>query len=86
MVLDIIENILFGSGAYIGFFIVITFAFLLIILYKYLGIVSVVLTFYFGYRYYELYNSGSGSWLLVLWGLAWICCFIEVVFMLKRKE
>jgi hypothetical protein len=85
MVLDIFEQIIFGNGAWIGFIVLALMSFVGITIYKWFGVITIVLFTLLGLKYLELYNAGSSN-LTWFWVFAWVCAVMQVFYMIKRKE
>lgn len=83
--LDILEQILFGSGAYLGFMLLVVLAFILFALHKYTAVITSVLFILIGLKYHDIYIVDSGSTMLYFWVFSWLMPFFLIFAMLKRK-
>ena len=84
--LDILQQILFGSGAYLGFMLLLVLAFILFALYKYTAVITSVIFILMGLQYHDIYISEvGGSIMLYFWVFSWLMPFFLIFAMLKRK-
>lgn len=85
MALDIFEQLIFGNGAWITLVIIAILCLVGIAIFKYFGIVSFVIFFLLGYKYFDLYKAGNND-LMWFWVLSWILAVFQIFFMFVRRK
>jgi len=83
--MSVIEELLFTSGSWLGFLMIILFSFVILKLYKYTSLVTSVVFVLLGVEYFNRYSSGTEDFLW-FWVLSWVMPILLVLAMFKMRD